>query len=578
YLINNVIYQTSGGAKPAMRAVLPLLAVLALLLLVRPWLALGRGARLAVGVPVLSAILVSGGIVMRGIDFGGVHGLGADTAWTFAYSGEKIQQEQRLGRRKAIHLTMGKNEREGFQFILRGRNGSALQYCIELSDITGEDGAAIPVRMFKEYYIQAGTGKDAGVYPDALVPYPLNQNTLEITGERRNQGYYFELRTAADTPAGVYTGKITVSQRREKDGYVWETVKVLAQAEFTVEVVDAAFPEAPYSDSAVGVANWSERFCALGGVEPGTPEHEALYKQYYDTLLDHKLSAYNLPYDILDERADEYMSDPRVKSITLPYPEDDARLQAYYQKVQSNPEWARKAYFYPIDEPHTAEQIATYNAMAERLAALCPGYHMVTPFYTWKFSEGGGDYDNLAIQEGRSDIICPQSNLYDRSGFPKAVAKRVKNGGRAWWYVCCGPTGDYCNMFTHLQGTRHRLLFWQQYQQNVTGLLYWSTTYWEKANPWFSSVTWNSFEACGDGSWFYPGPAVGLTEPVPSLRLKNIADGLEDYDLLRMAEEKFGREYCLEKAAQLSKSLTNYTGDPAKIEQVRVSILKDLAA
>jgi len=42
YLINNVIYGESGGAKPAMRVVLPLLALLAVLLLRGPWLALHK--------------------------------------------------------------------------------------------------------------------------------------------------------------------------------------------------------------------------------------------------------------------------------------------------------------------------------------------------------------------------------------------------------------------------------------------------------------------------------------------------------------------------------------------------------
>ena len=573
----NIVKHNAGGAGPAMRTMLPLLALLVALLLMKPLLALGRGGRLAAGASVLAALIAGGYFIMPTLDFSGVYGLSSKLAYTFAYSTEKIQQDEALGKMAAIHVAMGKNEREGFQFILRGR-GAWPQYCIELGDAVNENGDTIPISMFKEYYIYAGEGKGAGTYPDALVPYPINQNTLEIAAAGRNQGYYFELRTGADTPAGIYTGKISALQRRQLPDYSWETIETLVEAEFTVEVLDVTFPDAAYNDTAVGVAS-SGRFFALNGAEQGTPEAEALYKQYYDYLLDHKISAYSLPYDILDERADAYMSDHRVKAFLIPYPGEDELLLEYYEKVQSDPEWARKGYFYPIDEPGTAEAIETYNAMTDRLAGLCPGYHMVTPFYTWKFSDGGSGFDNLAIQDGRSDIICPISNLFDSGGFPEAVQKRVNDGGdRAWWYVCCGPTGNYNNMFIHQQGTRHRLLFWQQYQQGLTGLLYWSSVYWEKANPWFSSVTWNSWEACGDGSWFYPGPAVGQREPVPSLRLKVIADGLEDYDLLRMAEERFGRDYCLEKAEQLSRSLTSYTKDPAEIERVRISILRDLAA
>jgi len=575
YLINNVVYRArSPGASIAMQAVLPLLALLAILLLIRPWLALSRKAKIAAGISALASVVLLAGFISP--DIGGVHSLYSDLAYTFAYSTEKTKVDEHLSRMKTIRVTMGKNEREGFQFILRGRSTGSQQYCVELSDAVSGDGNTIPVSMFKEHYIYAGAGKDAGMYPDALVPYPINQDTLEITAAHRNQGFYIELRTDADTPAGIYTGKISVHQRRQVN-YVWETTATPVEADFTVEVLDVTYPVAAYNDTAVGI-DYSPQFYALGGVEQGTPEGDALYKQTYDYLLDHKISGYRLPYDILSGDADAYMDDPRVKSFTIPYSGDDAQLQEYYRKVQSNPEWARKGYFYPIDEPGDAAAIQSYYAITGRLAELCPGYHMVTPMNKWKFGDAGQDFDNLAIQDGRSDIICPQSNTFDRQGFPAAVQKRVAdNGDRAWWYVCCGPTGDYNNMFIHLQGTRHRLLFWQQYQQNITGLLYWDCVYWEKANPWLSSVTWDSYSACGDGSWFYPGPAVGLRGPVPSLRLKNIADGLEDYDLLRMAEEAFGREYCLKKAAQLSKSLTKSTGDPAKVERVRVSILKDLA-
>jgi hypothetical protein len=211
------------------------------------------------------------------------------------------------------------------------------------------------------------------------------------------------------------------------------------------------------------------------------------------------------------------MSDPRVKSFQIDCPwEDDAQLEAYYAKVQSNPAWARKAFFYPIDEPHTAEQIETYYAMTDRLAALCPGYNMVTPFFTWQLSDGGEDYDHLAIQDGRSNIICPISNLYDQAGFPAAVQKRVdENGDRAWWYICCGPEEPYINQFIHYQGTRPRLLFWQQYQQGLTGLLYWNSVYWEQTDPWMSSATYRTYEASGDGSWLYPGAMYGQGGPVP---------------------------------------------------------------
>ena len=504
------------------------------------------------------------------VDVGGVYSTRAEYAYTFAYSCEKIKPNDILGRRETIRVTMGKNEREGFQFILRPRYGDGMRLTVEVSDAAGADGASIPAAVYKESYIRAGAGKSEGLYPDALLPYRGGAETAE---RRTNQGFYVEFRTDKATAAGIYSGTVTV-----KDA---ESGEEKLQAPFSVEVIDVTFPHAAYSETSVGLCELGyaafEPFYTLNGVERGTPAGDAMYKQYYDCLLDHKLNADLLPYHILDSRADAYMSDPRVTTFRIPYPDDDELLQAYYAKVQSDPRWARKGYFYPIDEPSAAAHILRYTEITDRLARLCPGYHMITPFYLWKFSEDGMEYDNPAIQDGRSDIICAVSDLYDRVGFPEAVQKRVgDNGDRAWWYVCCGPGGGYCNLFIQQQGTRHRLLLWQQYQKNVTGFLYWSAACWND-NPWENVGPWYGDEAFGDGYLFYPGFPIGLNGPIPTLRLKNLADGVEDYDLLCMAEAKFVRAYSLQKAAQLSAAMTSYTGDPARLESVRVSILRDLA-
>ena len=53
----------------------------------------------------------------------------------------------------------------------------------------------------------------------------------------------------------------------------------------------------------------------------------------------------------------------------------------------------------------------------------------------------------------------------------------------------------------------HRMLFWQEWKYRSSGLLYWSTTYWEPAptgtdDPWedMATVKWISKDLYGDGS------------------------------------------------------------------------------
>ena len=487
--------------------------------------------------------------------------------YAFALSTEKFRREDNLPKRGEMRVVLGKNEREAFQFLLR--NGSAEMFRLELGEFTGPGGTVLPATVYQEAYTYVGVTGQEGLYPDALLPY--GGGTVHVP-PRSSQGFYIELRSTADTSAGVYTAPLTVlnfDYNRPEE--------VIVQTEITAEVLDVTFPDAATSDTAIGM--WGGWMYERNGVDYDSPEGEALRKAYYDYLLDHKISAYEtLPYDILDPRADAYMGDPRVKSFKIPYPwEDDEKLLEYYNKVQSDPAWAAKAFFYEVDEPDNADKVNRYMEMTERLERLCPGYNMVTPFYTWQFSDGGGDYDNLAFQDGRSNIICPLSELFDNPGFGEAYQKRAsEEGAKAWWYICCGPGEPYVNQYIHYQGTRPRLLFWQQYQRGITGLLYWNSVFWEQTDPWMSSATYRTYEASGDGCWLYPGAVYGQDGPVPSLRLKNLADGLEDYDLLSMAEEVYGRDWVLEWADKLSRSLTSYTHDAQAMDAVRVELLRAL--
>ena len=76
-----------------------------------------------------------------------------------------------------------------------------------------------------------------------------------------------------------------------------------------------------------------------------TDNKELVYKNYYDTLLNrYHICSRFLPYDILDPRADEYMSNPKVTCFGVPYYQvSDEKIKAYYEKLKTNPVWFNKA-------------------------------------------------------------------------------------------------------------------------------------------------------------------------------------------------------------------------------------------
>ncbi len=385
------------------------------------------------------------------------------------------------------------------------------------------------------------------VYPDALIPIEQGEET-ELTKDFA-QTFYIEARSSAQTPAGEYTATLTI---KDDDG------NTAIEKEVKATVWDFALPETRYTETAFGI--WNEFIS------------EEDYIKYYDYLLDHGISGYRLPYDILDDRADAYMSDPRVTSFEIPYNSDDEELVKVYKKVSSNPEWARKGYFYPVDEPSDAVRYEAYYEYTERFERLCPGYNMVTPFGLVAPPEGY-TINPFELQKDKNTILCPIAPSHTDEAFHNEVETLVSQGKRSWWYVCGGSSENELNMPIRFNGLNHRLLFWQQFDYDITGFLYWNTTYWHlNKNPWLCAKSFDLWETAGDGTMLYPGEYIGVDGPVGSLRLKNVSAGLDDYDYLRMAEDQFGEEWVTKEIKKVITSLEEFTSDAELFEQVRREI------
>ncbi len=493
----------------------------------------------------------------------------SEIVYDLAFSTEKPLRNAKLGTDTEMNLSLAKNEFEGFQiFFSTAANGKKVS--LEVSDFKNADGAALKTTAYKEIYTEVhGLGdKYCCEYADALVPVSFDKEPYGGTASLKKglmQGFY--IRTYADKNAatGDYTAIVTAKN---------EKGETILQKNITATVMSFSLPETPSTATAMGNTSWGDSFYILNNVDLNNEEAKTqLNIDYYNYLLDNKISPYFIPYDILDERADAYMSDPRLTSFEIPYPEDDELLVKYYTKVTSNPEWAKKGYFYPIDEPTTTEAYERYIEITARLNRLCPGYNMVTPFNSNTDIEINGKLlSAVEIQSGRSSILCPLSNLLSEDNCLTQYNSAVKNGSTPWWYVCSIPQGDYCNFFMHQDAIKHRILFWQEKSLNISGLLFWSVVFYQMANPWESSKTWNYYECSGDGCLIYPGGYIGIDEPVGTLRLINITDGIEDYDYLTLAQQRFGQEWVDEKIKEITSSLTEYTSDHKLLESVRKEI------
>lgn len=266
------------------------------------------------------------------------------------------------------------------------------------------------------------------------------------------------------------------------------------------------------------------------------------------------------------------------------------RLTEYYEKAKVEG-ILDHAYTYGCDEVPEQYQQAVKIAVEEVKKAL-PGVPVITT---------ASDGHKYGVGTLLSDIdwFCPITHRYD---FGRAEASR-KAGHKVWHYVCSGPKAPYANFFVEGQGIEPRLLVGAQALRiKSDGFLYYAVAQWKSARcietgpftDWDPSsyADWH-----GDGQLACVGPG-GI--PLPTIRLENFRDGLEDYAYAKLLEQKLrvvesssaihlrrgygGQEATEDKSPEnwmrrakaalavpreVVETMTNYTDDPAVLYRWR---------
>ena len=171
-----------------------------------------------------------------------------------------------------------------------------------------------------------------------------------------------------------------------------------------------------------------------------------------------------------------------------------------------------------------------------------------------------------------TDWYCPLTSVYK----PELSAELRKQGKQVWWYTCCGPTHPYANMasleYPWIEG---RILGWMTHLYRADGFLFWHVNYWH-GNPCLDESdtffpTWHTYSGLhmpGDGIFLYPG-----TEHVlPSIRLAQVRDGVEDYEWLQLAAAKAGAAKADAESRKLIESMTKFTRDPVALRAARTRL------
>ncbi|MBQ7827183.1 MAG: DUF4091 domain-containing protein [Clostridia bacterium] len=503
--------------------------------------------------------------------------------------------------KNSFKIRLARNESEACQFFVAA-DKSMEGLTVELTPFEHEFGeGTLEAEIFIHYYydmtvhtnaIPTGYGEivESDGFVEPLLPLA---DSFEVAAGK-NQGFNIDLTAGKDAPAGMYKAVLSI---KDSEGNELKRANVYAY------VWDFTLPDTPYSKSSFGMSGYGI-YATLGAYDRKwySGDDSQTHAAHYEFLLEHNVSAYQLPYEITDSRADALMSDPRVTSFeicgeNLRLPDDDDWNQtlANWNKVQSNPVWAEKGHFYYVDEPYEPGYALVkhqHEYITQKLGT--DDFDIILPFFNSTVDVSSG-LDMLEFIIPYVDIFVPRSDgfhpnletAYGRSPWTPRRSHRIygENLDRLkkiqedpekelWWYTCIDPGFPYPNLFTGQQGNMNRVIWWQQFLFDTEGFLYWATQ-----SGW-DSVRAHKDPGNGDGLLMYLGVFFGYEAniPVASYRLIQVRDGFDDFDYLKIAEELCGREAVMEIVTRLTTDVLKVNEDPAVMEACRDAVAELIEA
>ena len=427
---------------------------------------------------------------------------------------------------------------------------------------------------------------ETGWWPDPILSFT---DTADVSGTDV-QTFWVRVHCPEGQPEGLYHGALVVSAEDAQSVRVPFAVRVNGFSLGRVSELPLMVDCKPMADG-----NW-----AVAKI-PDSPYHiwKRHREEWCDFLADYLISwdcIYSdaeVPFDLLERLRSQGRLGHRfclgyIHGPTATNDSDVAiwrtRLGKHFSKMRTayNEAKARglldRAYIYGWDE----KPINTFPAIRiaiEEMKSRFPGVPVST-------TAGDG---NLAELEklGGMDWFIPNSWRYRKE---RAEESR-KAGHQVWWYICDGPRAPYANWFIECQAIEARLLMGAMAQRmKPDGFLYYRTARWRSPRciengPFTDWLVHPGKEgvANGDGYLTYVGPD-GV--PLPSIRLENFRDGLEDYAYAKLLAEKLGEvESSFSKATEDKSSenwmrrakaalavprevmdtMTNFTDDPAAL-------------
>ncbi|PSB09480.1 hypothetical protein C7B62_13105 [Pleurocapsa sp. CCALA 161] len=462
-----------------------------------------------------------------------------------------------------IHLYAARGEYESFQIAINANQHDAVVTDVQVSDLNGKENRLIAqdnITLYREHYVNVtklsplsitnkvkSSGK--GWYPDGLIPFVDPQTGADLANaeldaiplqlkQGTNQTIWVDIFVPRDTPASDYQGTYTVISDRGKI-----TGKIL------LTVWDFELPLKPFLQSAF--LSWEQ--------------HD---KNTLIELLKHRV----MPVAAINPEDERELIDRwGLTSVRLPF-----WSGANYQTCS-------------MDSPPPASTIRQ-EGLKHQLDLMIYTYatdeidncqDLKKPFQEWSTNIHQAGIKHLAVMAPvpefyeQVDIWAVNPERYNAAG--EKINEVLRLGKEVWFYTFFAPQDNSPIWLINFEPINYRIAqgFINQ-SLGLTGLLY------SRVDTW-TDDPWNNVDFIdvysekpthypGEGMLIYPGKQVGISGSVPSMRLKWIREGVEDYEYIEILKRAGYQEWAMKAVNEVAKDMHNWNQDPAVLNSVRLKL------
>ncbi|MCX5671289.1 MAG: DUF6067 family protein [Planctomycetota bacterium] len=488
----------------------------------------------------------------------------------------------------AVRLELAKNEYESVQVVIANVNRDVRGLAVEASDLRSASAATLAkpsVTVRQVAYVQTAAPDKYSVAYVGLWPDPLLELPRVDVPVGKVQPLWVTVHAPKETAAGEYEGTLTLRGEGVAPRVlplrvtVWD-VALPTPGKFRAMVIEGGTAPAVLDRLLANRLSPAYLLCGWTWDKPCPPV--ALKDGRWDFSEVDRLAAYGFQrgmnvYTMARFATpgkfgfpDEYSADFRARF---------KEFLAAYAAHLAEKGWLGMGHVYNIDEPPAAlwpmcrENYRCVKAAAPRVAVM----------------QCLNDPKGVAALAGAVDLWDVYIGQFHQAGMPA----RLKAGDDAVWAVCCYPA-THPNLFIDYPPMDARLIGWLSFAAGVSGFEYWAANSWgdnlkrlgdrpylaEPEEPRWKTNTFGGYN--GDGYLVYPGPNGSV---LASMRLENLRDGIEDYEMLALLRERAARAKAQGRNVSAAEKLLavdpavcrpdlTYTSDPQVILKARREIAR----